>query len=50
MMPNKGMNTDGAKDMPQASLRLLTAGILPGSVLIRYDLSGTYVHERLQYA
>ena len=27
-----------------------SAGNLPGSVLIRYDLSGTYVHERLQYA
>ncbi len=25
------------------------AGILPGSVQTRYDLSGTYVHERLQY-
>ncbi len=25
------------------------AGILPESVQIRYDLLGTYVHERLQY-
>ena len=24
------------------------AGILPGSVLTRYDLLGTYVHGRLQ--
>ncbi len=27
-----------------------SAGNLPGSVLTRYDLLGTYVHERLQYA
>ncbi len=27
-----------------------SAGNLPGSVLTRYDLLGTYVHGRLQYA
>jgi len=31
-------------------LKKAVAGKLPGSVLPRYDSSGTYVHERLQYA
>ena len=29
--------------------RMWTAGKLPGLVLTRYDLLGTYVHGRLQY-
>ena len=44
------MCTDLESGQCKASLRLLTAGILPGSVLTRYDLLGTCVHERLQYA
>ena len=34
----------------RANRRIWSAGKLPGSVLTRYDLLGTYVHGRLQYA
>ncbi len=44
------MCADSKPGQRKASLRLLTAGKLPGSVLTRYDLLCTYVHGRLQYA
>jgi len=34
----------------QCANRVCAAGKLPGSVLTRYDLLGTCIHGRLQYA
>jgi hypothetical protein len=34
----------------QCASRVCAAGKLPGSVMTRYDLLGTYVYGRLQYA
>jgi len=44
------MFADLQSRLPKANPRLLAAGKLPGSVLTCYDLSGTYVRGRLQYA